>query len=231
MVTGLANGAAGFVPVEEISEALACATTIPGRAARRRTRWLADHGARKAAGWNSIWAIHRASTPASASPGGPSFRPRRMGPAPCGPAPQRKAVAVASFLNLTRHGGLAGADQPPEHIVLVCAGTAEFPALEDITVRRARCANCSSGCATGWIPRKWPIGFIAQAKANSTWQPIVARSNGRRLLANPELRDDVEFCLRRDIYRIGGACSARMAWSAESADPDNKKRRRNTRRR
>jgi phosphosulfolactate phosphohydrolase-like enzyme len=40
--------------------------------------------------------------------------------------------------------------------------------------------------------------------ANNLLAVVSASKNGRRLSANPELRDDVAFCLRRDVYDLVG---------------------------
>ena len=50
------------------------------------------------------------------------------------------------------------------------------------------------------------IALRAYAQAKSNLVEAVCRSeNARRLLAIPELRDDVAFCLQQDIYNLVAA--------------------------
>jgi phosphosulfolactate phosphohydrolase-like enzyme len=47
------------------------------------------------------------------------------------------------------------------------------------------------------------IALRAYAQAKSNLAEAICRSqNARRLLAIPELRDDVAFCLRQDVYNL-----------------------------
>ena len=94
-------------------------------------------------------------------------------------------------------------------VLLVCAGTRENMALEDVLAAGAMCE-----ILVGQTPLD-PLGrgegvlqmsdsaeiarrVYAQAKSDL---PAAVRSseNARRLLAIPELRDDVPFCLQRDV--------------------------------
>jgi len=110
-----------------------------------------------------------------------------------------KKVLVASFLNLR-----ATADwldkEASAHLILVCAGTKEEPAYED-----ALCAGAL--CDLLWA--KWSEGgvsdsaLIARKLFRQERQDLLAAvsqsRNGRRLLSIPELREDVRFCVQRDV--------------------------------
>jgi 2-phosphosulfolactate phosphatase len=197
MVTALANGAAGIVPVAEIATAL---------------EWKQRDAAVLLAGERDGLRIRAAQT------GGVEFdlgnSPREYTPArvagkrivatttngtralrACAAAP---TVLVGSFLNLAATAQWL-AQAAPERIVLVCAGTAEFTALEDVLAAGALC-----DCLGSW-PRSdaAEIAWRTYRDAQADLVVAVGRSrNGRRLLANPELREDVAFCLQRDTHPL-----------------------------
>jgi 2-phosphosulfolactate phosphatase len=197
MITGLANGAKEFIPVEEISEAIA-----------RRS----NHAGALLAGEREGRRISTAQT------GGIEFdlgnSPREYTPEcvqgrtiistttngtralrACASAPQ---VIVASFLNLSATARWL-AQLSPRRVVLVCAGTADFPALEDILCAGALCHTLT----TGILDDSAEVAHRAYCHAEANLLAAVAQSrNGSRLLAHPDLRADVELCLRRDIYNF-----------------------------
>ena len=111
----------------------------------------------------------------------------------CATAP---TVAIAGFLNL---GATAKwlTHLSPNRVVLVCAGTAEFAALEDVLAAGALCA-CLPGME---MDDSAAVVQRAYHDARKDLREAVATSrNGSRLLGHSELRDDVELCLRRDVY-------------------------------
>jgi phosphosulfolactate phosphohydrolase-like enzyme len=101
---------------------------------------------------------------------------------------------VGSFLNLAATARWL-AQQAPEHIILICAGTAEFTALEDVLAAGALC-----DALPGWSRSDAAeLAWRAYQDARTDLAAAVNRSrNGSRLLANPELRPDVAVCLERD---------------------------------
>ncbi len=109
-------------------------------------------------------------------------------------------ILVGSFLNL-RATCQWLLEQRPPHLVLVGSGTHEEPALEDILAVGAVCERVWPHYLTGHISdaaevarRLYPLfqfdllGVMRYAR------------NGRHLLANPELRSDVAYCVQREIY-------------------------------
>ena len=109
-----------------------------------------------------------------------------------------KSVAVASFLNLS-----ATADwleqQPTPHVILVCAGTAEFPALEDILGAGALCELLvSKGGRVELLDSAETAARVYREARRDLFGVISRSQNGQRLMANSDLCDDVEYCLRRD---------------------------------
>jgi len=113
-----------------------------------------------------------------------------------------QTVLAASFLNLA-----ATADflqrLAPEHILLVCAGTGEGAALEDVLAAGALAEILSAredARPTG-LSDSTEIARHAFLQAKPDWPAALHNSrNARRLLALPELHDDVAFCSRCDVF-------------------------------
>ena len=90
-------------------------------------------------------------------------------------------------------------------ILLVCAGTGENPATEDIIAAGALVELLASGKSTH--ANKSANSLAARAEFVRATLPGLEKSlgateNGRRLLSIPELRDDVAFCAQRDIFPL-----------------------------
>ena len=108
-----------------------------------------------------------------------------------------KIVLAASFLNLAATARFLNAS-PPEEILLVCAGTGEGAALEDVLA-----AGALAGLLAGEFSDATEIASRTFQSAKNDLPAVLAGSqNARRLLAIPELRADVAFCSQRDIFKI-----------------------------
>jgi 2-phosphosulfolactate phosphatase len=124
-----------------------------------------------------------------------------------------QTVLAGCFLNLGATADFIRHLQPAE-LLLVCAGTRENRADEDVLAAGALCellvvgsSRCDDRTAQRVIPTKMsPSAEIARQawiQAKPDLAAAVRNSeNARRLLAIPELRDDVAFCLQRDIYPL-----------------------------
>ncbi|MGD0208887.1 MAG: 2-phosphosulfolactate phosphatase [Verrucomicrobiota bacterium] len=146
-----------------------------------------------------------------------------------------QTVLAASFLNLTATAQFIRQLQPAQ-IVLVCAGTRENIATEDVLAAGALCellanepvaqnlkvgravpcpppdeasvpvqqqSHGAHGVARPTLSASVETARNAWRKAKSNLLEVVSESeNARRLLAIPELRDDVAFCLRPDVYNL-----------------------------
>jgi 2-phosphosulfolactate phosphatase len=110
-----------------------------------------------------------------------------------------KRVLVASFLNLQAIADYLD-EEAPAHLILVCSGTKEEPAYED-----ALCAGAL--CDLLWV--KWSAGSVSDSaliarklycqERQDLLAAVSQSRNGRRLLSHPELREDVRFCVQRDV--------------------------------
>ena len=112
---------------------------------------------------------------------------------------------IGSFLNLRTIANWISETQV-DNLLLVCAGTGEQAAYEDAL---------AAGALSDMI---WPE-FAAANVADSAelarqiyrimqrdlMSALQYSKNGRRLLAIPELRDDVRACIQRETLTILGA--------------------------
>jgi 2-phosphosulfolactate phosphatase len=113
-----------------------------------------------------------------------------------------KMVLAAAFLNLS-----ATADflrrQKLETVVLICAGTGENSAFEDVLAAGALCDAFARGKKPPALSDSARIAMAAFRQAKGDLAELISESeNARRLLAMPELREDVQFCLQRDVIDL-----------------------------
>jgi 2-phosphosulfolactate phosphatase len=205
-ITALQNGAREIIPVSEISEA----------AARRRQQpdvLLAGerHGLR----------IQKSPAPAP-EPRPPDytetdfdfgnspreFRPEKVrgrtivstttnGTRALRACAGAKHVLAASFLNLAATAKWLN-QSPPAALLLVCAGTGDGVALEDVLA-----AGALAGLVGGEYTDATALAARAYLSAKADLPAaLAATQNARRLLAIPELRADVAYCAQRDIFKI-----------------------------
>jgi 2-phosphosulfolactate phosphatase len=201
MITALAHGAEAVIPVEEIADALALRQERPDvllAGERNGLRIGAD------------------------LTGGPAFdlgnSPREY---------SRERVYGRTIVTTTTNGTralraclgarrvLAGAilnldavaqwllAEAPAHLILVCSGTHEEPAFEDLV-------GAGAVCEAVWT--RFAVGHVSDSalvcrQVYSLWKSDLIGAarlcrNGRRLLAHPDLRDDVAFCLQRDAVPV-----------------------------
>jgi len=106
-------------------------------------------------------------------------------------------VLASSFLNLAATARFLN-QSPPEEILLICAGTGEGTALEDVLA-----AGALAGLVGGDYSDATEIATRAFLSAKADLPAVLAGTqNARRLLALPELRADVAFCAQRDLFKI-----------------------------
>ena len=113
-----------------------------------------------------------------------------------------RRVLVGSFLNLSAVTDWLARDRT-EHLLIVCSGTHEEAAYEDAL---------GAGALSDAVWAQFADGHIADSAqmARETYQrgakdlltAVTAANNARRLLALPELRDDVAVCFRRDSANV-----------------------------
>jgi 2-phosphosulfolactate phosphatase len=130
-------------------------------------------------------------------------------------------VVVGSVLNLQTTARFV-ASKELNHILLVCAGTGESAALEDTLAAGAFCDRLIASSLAVELLDSAEIALRVYRHAEHDVAAAVRNAqNARRLLANADLHDDVEFCLRRDCYALtavlGPDGGVRQLSAAESA--------------
>lgn len=205
MVMALANGAEAIIPVAEIPEALKVRTHRPDallageRGGLRITRELTgsvdfnlgnsprEFTAEKVRGKTVAMTTTNGTRALKACEGA-------------------QTVLVGAFLNL---GVLAewARRSRPERLLLICSGTHEEAAFEDTLAAGGLCDTVWELYAGGHIADSAQMARMIYSGAKGDLFAAVGTHsrNGRRLLAMPELRDDVAFCLQRDSVQLVAA--------------------------
>lgn len=206
MTVALAHGAAAIIPVSEISEAVALHAgdnTVLLAGERHGLRILKDQtGSVDFNFGNSprefVTDVRGKTIVTTTTNGTRALDACRAA----------KTTLIASFLNLSAVGKWIQ-KQKPEHLLLVCAGTFEEAAYEDILAAGALADFLWSDYAAGKLTDSTHLARQAfQLTGGDLMKSMQWARNGRHLLSVPELRDDVPFCLQRDIYDFVAAMNA-----------------------
>lgn len=111
-------------------------------------------------------------------------------------------VLVGGFLNL---GAVAAwlARERVAHLLVVCSGTLEESSYEDVLGAGALCDAVWERFSDGHVADSAQVAREIYRQGRGDLLAAVQRArNARRLLALPELRDDVTLCLRRDSVNV-----------------------------
>jgi 2-phosphosulfolactate phosphatase len=238
-VTALHNGAKAVIPVAEISEALALRQKQPGVLLGGERDGVKIRADQTGGGDFDLGNSPREYTPERVR-GKTIVSTTTNGTRALRACAGAKTVLAASFLNLTATAQFIRRLQPAQ-ILLVCAGTRENMADEDVLAAGALCEILDAPLAPSLLgapASRWPVGSRkpelagempalsgtvprfegvrlnnsvetarkAWRKAKSNLLEVVSEAeNARRLLAIPDLRDDVAFCLRQDVFNLAAA--------------------------
>jgi 2-phosphosulfolactate phosphatase len=195
-VTALHHGAKAIVPVSEIAEALAIRKKQPDVLLGGERDGVRIRAAQTGGGDFDLGNSPREYTPEKVR-GRTIVSTTTNGTRALRACTGAKAVLAASFLNLTATAKFIQKLQPAQ-VLLVCAGTRENTALEDVLAAGAMCEMLA-----GEFSDSAETARRAFSQAKSDLAAAVRTSeNAQRLLAIPELRDDVSFCLQHDKYPL-----------------------------
>ena len=113
-----------------------------------------------------------------------------------------KIILASSFLNLGATAEFLRREKA-ETILLVCAGTGENQADEDVLAAGALCELLARGDARPTFSDSAETAQRDYTRAKSDLPGVIRNAeNAQRLLAIPELRDDVAFCSQQDIFPL-----------------------------
>ncbi|MFN7140664.1 MAG: 2-phosphosulfolactate phosphatase [Limisphaerales bacterium] len=201
MTHALANGAEAIIPVSEIAEALAIYEqdkTVLLAGERHGLRILKD----QTGSVDFVFGNSPREFTAAKVAGKTIVTTTTNGTRALQACSAAKKVLVASFLNLSATAEWIQQNKP-EHLLIVCAGTFEEAAYEDILAAGALAElvwkNYSGGKITDSAHIARQVYELSQGDLHGAMQ--FAR-NGRQLLSVPDLREDVPFCLQRDIFHF-----------------------------
>ncbi len=199
-ITALANGAAAVVPVEEISEAL--------ELRRQRPEVLLAgerNGLRIGAELTGGVEFEFGNSPREYVPekvsGKTIVSTTTNGTRALRACAGARQVLVGSFLNLGATARRVQALQP-EALLLICSGTFEDCALEDVIAAGAFCERLGRSHAAPETDSAHIVRTQYLAAHHDLPGAMQHSRNARRLLSVPELRDDVAFCLRLDAFDL-----------------------------
>jgi len=213
-VTALQNGAAAIIPVSEISEAVTIKNSEFGI---RNSEFVLLAGERDGI---RICAVQSGGTDFDFGNSPREFTPERVrgktivstttnGTRALQACASAKTVLAAAFLNLASTADFLRGEK---EILLVCAGTGENAAAEDVLaagalvellVGSSRCDDRTAQRAVPTITDSSEIAWQTFARLQTDLASALGSSqNGRRLLALPELNADVAFCAQRDVFNL-----------------------------
>ncbi len=198
MVTALGNGATAIVPLAEIDEALALRKRQPevllaGERDGLRIEGHLTGGVSFDLG-NSPreFTAARVSKKTIAMTTTNGTRALRA----CAPA---AAVLLGSFLNLRATGEFLER-RAPLQLLLVCSGTLDQAAYEDVLGAGALCELLWPKYGGGLVADSAHMARrLFRLEQDHLLTAVAQARNGRRLMAQPELREDVACCVQRDI--------------------------------
>src|SRR5579863_1764415 len=201
IITALANGAAAVIPVEEIPEALAWRAKDAGvllAGERKGLRILAketggvDFDLGNSPREFTRERVQGRTITLTTTNGSRALRA-------CAKA---KLVLAGSFLNLQATADFLKA-HPTPHLLIVCSGTFDQAAYEDVLGAGALIDLLQSSLGECKVADSAQIALqIYQQNSGDLAGAMKFCRNGRKLSANPDLRDDVAWCLQRDRFPL-----------------------------
>lgn len=200
-VTALANGAEAIIPVAEISEALSL------RRERPEVLLAGERdGVRIGAALSGGVEFDLGNSPreftAAKVAGKTIVATTTNGTRALRACAGAQQLLAGSLLNLSATAQ-AVKQRQPHQVLIVCAGTGESAALEDVLAAGALCDLLAAGWPDSALTDSAEIarGVFQRGQADLPGAARRAR-NARRLLAHPELRVDVDVCLQTDRFDL-----------------------------
>jgi 2-phosphosulfolactate phosphatase len=201
MITALGNGAQAILPVEEISEALAARRQRPDvlLAGERDGLRIGPDLARGAT-------FDLGNSPrefaSSVVKGKTIVMTTTNGTRALNACRGARQTFAGSFLNLEATAETV-ARSPSASILVVCSGTMDQTAFEDVLGAGALCDLLWVRHQEGSVADSAFMARELYLKSQADLLRVASTSrNARRLMSRPELRDDVPFCLQRDIQPL-----------------------------
>ena len=197
IMTALQNGAEAVIPVEEIAEAVAIRRSQPDVLLCGERHGVRIRGDQTGGVDFDLGNSPREFT-AEAVRGRRIVSTTTNGTRALRACARAKTILIGSFLGLEALANWLVKSRP-RNLLLVCAGTFEQAAYEDLLGAGALCELVWSLFEAGDIVDSAAMARnIYRQHADDLLGAMQFATNGRRLLARPALREDVPFCLQRD---------------------------------
>lgn len=207
MVTALANGAAGVVPVAEISDALAARRGEPGVLLAGERDGVRIRAA-QTGGIDFDFGNSPREFTKDRVAGRTIVTTTTNGTRALQAGAHAGCLLVGSFLNLRATADAVRRRQPTS-LVIICSGTFDQAAYEDVLGAGALIDLLSKDCSDAEVSDSGLMArLLFQRAAGDILKAAAESRNGRRLLANADLRDDVAFCVQRDIFDFAAGLKA-----------------------
>ncbi len=201
IVTALANGAAAVIPVAEIADALALRHRHPEMLLAGERDGLRIRGSLTGGIDFDLGNSPREFT-ATRIDGRTIALSTTNGSRALRACAHAREVLIGSFLNLRATATYLN-EHRAEMVLLVCSGTGEKTAYEDILGAGALAGLIESNFSDEEIADSAKVALqIYQLNSHHLMGAVKYSQNGRRLLALPDLCDDVPWCLQRDVYSL-----------------------------
>jgi 2-phosphosulfolactate phosphatase len=204
MVTALANGAEAIIPVGEIPEALAVKQKQPSVLLAGERDGVRIRAALTGGTDFDLGNSPREFTKETVA-GKTIVMTTTNGTRALRSCAHAKTIFICSFPNLK-----ATADSilraQPANFLLICSGTYEQTAYEDALGVGALCDLLWSKLDPSLISDSAKMARELYLTASKDLLAAASTSrNGKRLCGIPELRDDVPFCIQRDVFNFTAA--------------------------
>ena len=197
MMTALANGATAIIPVTEITGALAVRARLPAVLLAGERDGLRIRAAQTGSIDFELGNSPREFT-ADRVRGKTIVMTTTNGTRALQACHRARCVVIGSFLNLEALTRRLERERPV-NLLLVCSGTGEQAALEDVLAAGALCERIGKLFDESATADSVRMARQLWQKASADWPAALQQArNGRRLLGLPELREDVSFCAQRD---------------------------------
>lgn len=201
MITALANGATQVLPVREIDEALSLKRRHPDALLAGER-----HGVRIRAAQSGGLDFDLGNSPREFTPervqGKTIVMTTTNGTRALQACASARHIYAGSFLNMAALIGKLRA-VPPTNLILVGAGTFEEAAYEDTLAAGMVCDALWDLFAESQIVDSARIAReVYLSRRDGILDGLTHARNGRRLLEKPELREDVAFCARLNVWQL-----------------------------
>jgi len=199
MVTALANGAEAIIPAGDIPDALEVKRRIPAALLAGERDGVRIRASQANGRDFDLGNSPREFTKENVS-GKTVVTTTTNGTRALRACAHARTVLLGSFLNLRATSKFVSSASI-ENLSLICSGTYEQTAYEDVLGAGALCESLWAGIAANGISdsAKMARQLYIDAKDNLLAAASQSR-NGLRLSTMSELRDDVPFCLQRDVF-------------------------------